>query len=143
VRLRYTVRKRGNLFWQPTPEMRALGFEPKALGPDGPEAHAAALKLASAWDEARTTKGPISVYPAGSFGEFYDRFKRTTTWAKKGLRTREDYERAWKHIDAWRPAASRPTLSRHADHADPPRALRELRRSPRATQSRPTNGTGR
>jgi hypothetical protein len=114
VRLRYTVRKRGNLFWQPTPEMRALGFEPKALGPDGPEAHAAALKLASAWDEARTTKGPISVYPAGSFGEFYDRFKRTTTWAKKGLRTREDYERAWKHIDGWRPAASRPTLSRHA-----------------------------
>jgi hypothetical protein len=40
VRLRYTVKKRGNLFWQPTPEMRALGFEPKPLGPDGAAAQA-------------------------------------------------------------------------------------------------------
>jgi hypothetical protein len=112
VRLRYTVRKRGNLFWQPTPEMKALGFLPKALGPDGPEAQALALKLAGEWDQARAEQGKVTDYPAGTFGAFYDRFKRTTVWAKKGPRTREDYDRAWKHIDAWRPAAGKPTLSR-------------------------------
>lgn len=112
VRLRYTVRKRGNLFWQPTPEMRALGFEPKPLGPETPESQAEALRLAGEWDKARTAQGQISHYPPGSFGEFWDRFRRTEAWKKKGLRTREDYERAWRHIDSWRPAQTRPFLSR-------------------------------
>ena len=112
MRLRYTVKKRGKLFWQPTPEMRARGFEPKPLGEDGPEAQAEALKLAAAWDKARTEQAQVSTYPAGSFGEFYDRFRRTSKWAKKAPRTREDYERAWRHIDTWRPKADRPTFSR-------------------------------
>ena len=112
VRLRYTVKRRGKLFWQPTPEMRALGFLPKPLGDDGPEAQEAALRLYRGWLKAKQERGIVTRYPTGSFGAFYDRFKRTTTWAKKGARTREDYERAWKRIDAWRPAALDPTLSR-------------------------------
>jgi hypothetical protein len=112
VRLRYTVRKRGKLFWQPTPEMKALGFMPKSLGDDGPAAHAEALKLAAAWDQAKANRGKVTDYPAGSFGAYFDRFKRTKTWAKKAPRTREDYERAWKHMDSWRPKPDRPTLSR-------------------------------
>jgi hypothetical protein len=112
VRLAYTVRKRGKLFWQPTKAMRALGFEAKALGEDGPAAQAEALKLYAAWQRAMSDRGKITDYPAGSFGAFFDRFKRTSTWAKKGLRTRDDYERAWKHVDTWRPSADKPTLSR-------------------------------
>jgi hypothetical protein len=117
VRLRYTVKKRGKLFWQPTPEMRAMGFEPKALGPDGPEAHAEALKLAQAWDQARQDRGKVTDYPPGTFGAYWDRLrgskqKPSAWWAKKAKRTREDYERAWAHIDAWRPDKTKPTLSR-------------------------------
>lgn len=116
VRLRYTVRKRGKLFWQPTPEMRALGFEPKPLGEDGPEAQAEALKLAQAWDRARETRSEVTTYPAGSFGAFWDRLRGSRAhpsewWRKKSLRTREDYERAWAYIDTWRPKPGKPTLS--------------------------------
>lgn len=117
MRLRYTVRKRGNLFWQPTPEMRELGFQPTPLGPDGPEAHAKALRLAAAWDKAKAERGKITDYPLGTFGAFWDRLRGSKQrpsawWTKKAVRTREDYERAWTYIDAWRPDASRPTLSR-------------------------------
>lgn len=116
VRLRYTVRKRGKLFWQPTLEMKALGFEPKALGDDGPDAQAEALKLAAAWDKARAEIDRVSNYPIGSFGAFWDRLRGSKRdpsnwWRKKSPRTREDYERAWRHIDDWRPSASSSTLS--------------------------------
>lgn len=112
MKLRYTVRKRGNLFWQPTPEMRALGFRPKALGADSPEAQAEALRLYQTWERAKAERGRVTSYPPGSFGAYFDRFKRTITYHKKAPRTREDYERAWAHIDAWRPAPEAPTLSR-------------------------------
>lgn len=111
-RLRYTVKKRGKLFWQPTAEMRALGFEAKPLGDDTEAARAEAKRLVASWDKAKAEQGKVTSYPAGTFGAYFDRFKRTTTWAKKGLRTRDDYERAWKHIDTWRPAQDRPTLAR-------------------------------
>lgn len=117
VRLRYTVRKRGKLFWQPTPEMRALGFEPKPLGPDGPEAQAEALRLYQAWLKAKADQGKVTGYPPGTFGAYWDRLrgsraKPSIWWSKKGVRTREDYERAWTRIDTWRPEPGRPTLSR-------------------------------
>lgn len=109
--LPYTVRKRGNLFWQPTPKMRALGFQPKALGPEGPESVAEARRLYEAWLTARAGTSTDTRYPEGSFGHYFDRYKRTKAWAKKAPRTRDDYDRAWKHIDAWRPEAGKPTLS--------------------------------
>lgn len=115
VRLRYTVRKRGKLFWQPTPEMKALGFEPKALGPDGPPAQAEALRLAEAWDKIRAGE-EAAKYPPGSFGSFWEHLRGSKArpsvwWAKKSVRTREDYERAWVYIDAWAPRPGKPTLS--------------------------------
>lgn len=117
VRLRYTVKKRGKLFWQPTPEMRALGFEPKALGDDGPAAQAEALRLYGLWTAAMAERGKITNYPPGTFGEFWDLYRTSETWKKKGARTREDYDRAWKHIDTWRPKPDRPTFSRtQVDH---------------------------
>ena len=30
--------KNGRAYWQPTKKMQAMGFEPRALGPDGDEA---------------------------------------------------------------------------------------------------------
>lgn len=114
VKLRYVVRKRGNLFWQPTPEMRALGFQPKPLGPDGPDSVAEGLRLYGTWlaAKAQAQSGQVSDYPPGSFGEFFHRYRRTSTWSEKAPRTREDYGRAWAHMDAWAPGPGRPTLSR-------------------------------
>lgn len=112
VKLRYTVRKRGKLFWQPTPEMRKMGFEPVALGDDGPSAQAEAMRLYKRWLEAKAERGRVTTYPAGTFGAYWDRFRRAAGYAKKAVRTREDYERAWAHIDVWRPSPDEPTFSR-------------------------------
>lgn len=110
VKLRYTVKKRGKLFWQPTPEMRKLGFEPKALGVDGPLAHAEAIRLYRLWLSAKAGE-ERSRYAEGTFGAYWDHFRKTPLYTKKSARTREDYERAWKHIDGWRPAPGAPALS--------------------------------
>ena len=117
VKLRYTVKKRGKLFWQPTPEMRACGFQPKALGEDGPAAQAEALRLYQSWLKAKAERGKVTAYPPGTFGAYWDRIRGTADkpsewWRKKGKRTREDYERAWAYVDAWRPSPEAPTLSR-------------------------------
>lgn len=99
MRLPYVRRKRGNLFWEPTPAMRAKGFRPKPLGPEGPESIAEAQRLYTAWQKALTEATRVTTYPPGSLGAYYDRMKLTTKWAKKAPRTREDYERAWKHLE--------------------------------------------
>lgn len=117
VRLHYVRRKRGNLFWEPTPAMRELGFLPKPLGKEGPESIAEAKRLYEAWQETLKTRGKVTDYPPGSFGAYWDRLRGTKQkpsawWSKKSIRTREDYERAWVYIDAWSPTAGRPTLSR-------------------------------
>lgn len=116
VKLRYTVRKRGRLFWQPTPEMQRLGFAPVALGEDNPENQAKALALYQDWLKANAASVRVTSYPPGTFGAFWDRLRGTKAkpnpwWSKKKPRTREDYERAWVYIDRWRPQAGHPTLS--------------------------------
>jgi hypothetical protein len=42
------------------------------------------------------TQGPI--YPRCSLGEAFAKFKATSEWQRKKPRTREDWERGWKHI---------------------------------------------
>jgi hypothetical protein len=117
VPLRYVRRKRGNLFWEPTPTMRALGFLPKPLGPETPDSIAEAGRLYQSWLKAQAERGRVTTYPPGTFGAFWDRLKGTSDrpsawWGAKAIRTREDYERAWVHIDAWKPKPGQPTLSR-------------------------------
>jgi hypothetical protein len=120
VRLPYVRRKRGNLFWEPTPAMRARGFGPKPLGPEGAESIAEARRLYASWLKALAEQPKVTDYPPGTFGAFWDRMRGSAErpsawWAAKSARTREDYLRAWVHIDAWRPAGDgdeRPTLSR-------------------------------
>jgi hypothetical protein len=98
VKLAYVRRHRGNLFWAPTKAMRAAGFLAKPLGPDGPEAQGEALRLYAAWLKAKAELAKVTEYPAGSLGAYYDRYRRSKAWARKKPRTREDYERAWKHV---------------------------------------------
>lgn len=117
MRLHYVRRKRGKLFWEPTPEMRAKGFLPKPLGPEGPDSIAEARKLYLAWRKVLTDEPKVTDYPGGTFGAFWDRMRGSTVhpsewWRTKGVRTREDYERAWAYIDRWRPKEGEPTLSR-------------------------------
>lgn len=82
--------------------MRALGFLPKPLGPDAPPAWAEAQSLYEKWLRARDGSETFTLeetYPPGSLGEYYRLFKaKSKAWRKKALRTKEDYERAWKHI---------------------------------------------
>ena len=99
MRLPYVRHKRGNLFWEPTPSMRARGFLPKPLGPESAKSIAEARALYEAWRKALAASSRVTVYPPGSLGAYYDRLRLTTKWAKKAPRTREDYERAWKHLE--------------------------------------------
>lgn len=79
--------------------MRARGLRAKPLGPEGAESIAEAGRLYQAWLKALADGRRVTSYPAGSLGAYFDRLKLTPKWAKKALRTREDYERAWKHIE--------------------------------------------
>lgn len=103
-RVRYYRERRGRAFWAPGKFAEEVGL-PKslALGAAGADAKAEALKWNERLAEARKAKkedrAPPSRYPANSFGEFYERFRRTEGWAQMEPRTREDYERAWPHIE--------------------------------------------
>lgn len=98
----YSVRKGGRGFWLSTKSMQAKGF-PSSIpcGPDGPDAWKIAQEWNARWQAARTGREPAPkyVWPKGSPGEAFDRFRRTETWkTDKAHRTREDWERGWKHI---------------------------------------------
>ncbi len=104
VKVRYYSVRKGRGYWQPTPEMRALGFRPTPCGPDGPSAWKRAEELNAAWDarsdqtEAQSSIPQRETWPSGSIGEAFDVYRGTNEWAKKAPRTREDWERAWKYI---------------------------------------------
>lgn len=98
-RFPYCPVKRGNRFFQPTPELKALGFVARALGPDGPDAWEKAAGVARAIQKARSEALRVTTWPKGSFGSFYDHFKRTKAWARKSPRSREDYDRTWPKIE--------------------------------------------
>ena len=98
----YSVRKGGRGFWLSTKSMQARGFPSSVpCGPDGPDAWKIAQEWNARWQTARTGRepAPMHVWPRGSLGEAYDRFRRTETWkTDKAHRTREDWERGWNHI---------------------------------------------
>jgi hypothetical protein len=97
----YWVDKWGNGYWTPKPHMRAVGFANVACGADGPEAQAKAWQWVKRWKDHKagiTTGAPREIWPAGSLGEAFDRFRATAEWTRKKPRTREDWDRGWKHI---------------------------------------------
>lgn len=98
----YVIRKGKYGYWLSTPAMKKLGFQNVRCGLDGPEA----WKIAREWEERyqRARRGleaaPIGkFYPPGSVGDGFARFRRTQEWAKKEIRTREDWERSWVYIE--------------------------------------------
>jgi hypothetical protein len=98
VRIPYYVVRRDKGFFQPTKRMKAAGFQPRPLGPDGPTAWAEALRLYEDW-RAMLQRGthslPSRTYPLGSVGHAWERFRRTNSWAEKAPRTREEWDYAW------------------------------------------------
>lgn len=99
IRVPYYVVRNGRGYWQPKKSMRALGFECTACGPDGPEAHAKAQALNAKWEEFSREKVTAPATPKrGSLDEAFARYRATPEWGKKAPRTREEWERAWRHI---------------------------------------------
>lgn len=105
VKVRYYSVRKGRGYWQPTAAMRAYGFQPASCGPDGPSAWQKAEDLNRLWDRrsempAQPISPPaIKTWPPGSIGEAFDVYRGTNEWAKKAIRTREDWERGWKYIE--------------------------------------------
>lgn len=88
-------------YWSPKKHMRDAGFANVRCGRDGPEAQAIAWMWAKRWKDhkaGKLTGNPREVWPAGSLGEAFERFRRTSEWARKALRTREDWDRGWNLI---------------------------------------------
>jgi hypothetical protein len=101
VKIPYYVVKHGKGYWQPTKSMRAMGFQSRGLGQDGPAAWAEAWRLCEDWQRVRKglAEPPARSYPVHSIGWAWERFRRTETWAKKAPRTREDWDRGWRWIE--------------------------------------------
>lgn len=86
-------------YWSPKKHMKDKGFENVPCGKDGPEAWKIAKKWADKWKDYKVGKtDDIKVWPDGSIGEGFQRFKRLGEWSSKKPRTREDWDRGWAHI---------------------------------------------
>lgn len=86
-----------------------LGFAVVDCGIDGPAAWAMATAWNRKWDEARArhlaglpseSGGPIErVFPPGSIGEGFARFRNSATWSTKAKATQDDWFRGWDYIE--------------------------------------------
>ena len=131
--------------------MRKLGFCSVPCGPDGPDAWAIAEEWNRRWIAVRHGAAPspamvsadnlsperseeLTLYPSGSLGEAFRRYRRTEEWQRKATRTREDWWRAWRrikptfgdcdprtvtleHVSAWRKAIEDTVSLREAHRA--------------------------
>lgn len=97
----YYVVKRGNSFFQPTPALKALGFQARPLGRDGLEARKrgwdAYHEILSAKAKGLTPEQPR--YPRGSVGAGFEEYRRTPAWAEKAPATRAEWEYVWDKIE--------------------------------------------
>lgn len=96
IKIPYYIVKKGHGYWQPSARMRKIGAEPARCGPDGPDAWERARHLNAMWAFKKTApKG----HAPGSLAEAFTRYRRTEEWAKKAVRTREEWERCWRRIE--------------------------------------------
>lgn len=103
VKIRYYVIKGGRGYFQPSKSMRRHGFEARCLGADGPEAWAEALRLYEDWLRVQRGELPAAestkVWPPGSIGHAFDRFRRMEKWKKLSAKTRsKDWEWSMQFI---------------------------------------------
>lgn len=85
-------------YWQPTKAMRAEGWRAVRCGRDGPAAWAVAQGWADKWKDSRQAEVQEDAPPRGSLAEAFARYRETPEWSSKASRTREDWERGWKHL---------------------------------------------
>lgn len=101
----HSKRKRnGNAFWEPGKFAEQFGLPKSApLGPYGPDSFKKAIEWNEKLDAAREAKRkgeqPKQTYPDGTLGAFYEWFQTREAWGQMEPRTREDYGRAWPHIE--------------------------------------------
>jgi hypothetical protein len=98
VKIPYYIVKSGRGFWNPTAAMKRAGFASVPCGPDGPEAWAVAATWNERWRNYRRG-GATPRWPARSLGEAFEKFRNTETFARKALKTRQEWEAVWRlHI---------------------------------------------
>ena len=97
VKIPYYRIKGRMAYWEPKKAMKAEGWGSRRLGPHGPEAMALAMEINAAYKASKAgTKPPP--YPTGSLQAAFEDYRRTPEWSKKAPRTREEWDRAWKHM---------------------------------------------
>lgn len=109
----YEIDRHGKGRWRPKGSAKALGFTDVACGVDGPVAWSIAEEWNRRLDDTRSGRAlpPVAtddmndvdreeatIYPSGSVGEAFRRFRATETWKAKKPRTREDWFRAWRRL---------------------------------------------
>lgn len=98
----YSKVKHGRRYFQPTTELKALGFEARPLGPEGPEARSEAWRLYESWKKAKLlgTTSNEKVYPMRCMGWAFERYRRTDAWKMKSRATRQKgWEPMWRIIE--------------------------------------------
>ena len=73
---RYFVKIKGCYYWRPTPRMKRVGFQDRALGKNELHAKQEAIRLSAEWDRHRfgeSLQPNIMMYPPGSLGHAYSR----------------------------------------------------------------------
>ncbi len=101
IKIPYYVVKKGRGYWQPTTSMRQRGFSSIRCGPDGPVAWEKADRCNRLWQLHRHGLEPTErkLWPRGSIGEAFARFKASSEWSRMKPRTREDWERGQSLIE--------------------------------------------
>lgn len=90
---------KGNGYWCPTPTMKKqFGFVNVALGPDGLEARAAALRWEARYQQERAGV-KLLAYPWGTMGWAFEQVRGLEDWKEKAGGTREEWERGWRVIE--------------------------------------------
>jgi len=136
VKITYYIVKNGRGFWNPTAAMKKAGFAAVPCGPDGPEAWATAQTWSTRWEQYRKgCEEARPIWPAGSLGEVFTRYKGTDAWKSKAPATRKEWEAMWRKYIApifgdrtWR-AASLEQLDRWYGSVLEDKGVREAHRA--------------
>lgn len=95
------IAKTGRWHWEPPAWARALGVKSRAYGPDTPEARADARMQNERLRALRRDGGAtVDHAPPGSLRAFWNKWRRTEGWRRKGAGTRAEFERVWPRINA-------------------------------------------
>lgn len=100
VKIPYYVVRGGRGFWQPNANMAKQGAKCVPCGPDGPEAWRRAREAYEALKARRDSPERLRALPKpGTLAAAFYEYRQTPEWASKAVRTREEWERAWRNIE--------------------------------------------